>query len=63
MRICIFGAGSVGGYLAGFLAKGGAEVSVVARGAHLAAIRSDGLTVETQDGAINVTVPASDDPG
>jgi 2-dehydropantoate 2-reductase len=62
VRICIFGAGSVGGYLAGFLAKGGAEVSVVARGAHLAAIRSDGLTVETQDGAINVTVPASDDP-
>jgi 2-dehydropantoate 2-reductase len=62
VKICIFGAGSVGGYLAGFLAKGGADVSVVARGANLAAIRSDGLTVETQDGAINVKLPASDDP-
>jgi 2-dehydropantoate 2-reductase len=62
MRVCVFGAGSVGGYLAGFLAKGGAEVSVVARGDHLAAIRANGLTVETPDGAINVRLPASDDP-
>jgi len=60
-RICIFGAGSVGGYLAGFLAKGGYEVSVVARGAHLAAIRARGLTVETPDETLNVRLPASDD--
>ncbi|WP_409997605.1 ketopantoate reductase family protein, partial [Escherichia coli] len=40
MRICVFGAGSVGGYLAGYLSRGGADVSVVARGAHLAAIRA-----------------------
>ena len=62
MRICVFGAGSVGGYLAAFLAKGGADVSVVARGAHLAAIRANGLTVETPDGAINVRLAASDNP-
>jgi 2-dehydropantoate 2-reductase len=62
MRICIFGAGAVGGYLAGFLAKGGADVSVVARGAHLAAIRAHGLTVEMPDGAINMKLAASDDP-
>jgi len=62
MRICVFGAGSVGGYLAGFLARGGAEVSVVARGAHLAAIRADGLRVETPDTTISVRLPASDDP-
>jgi len=62
MRICVFGAGSVGGYLAGFLAHGGAKVSVVARGAHLAAIRANGLTVETPDGSINVKLPASDNP-
>jgi 2-dehydropantoate 2-reductase len=62
MRICIFGAGSVGGYLAGFLAKGGNTVSVVARGAHLAAIRTNGLTVETPDSTINVRLPASDNP-
>jgi 2-dehydropantoate 2-reductase len=63
MRICIFGAGSVGGYLAGFLAQGGAQVSVVARGAHLAAIRANGLRVETPDGNVTAHIPASDDPG
>jgi 2-dehydropantoate 2-reductase len=62
MRICIFGAGSVGGYLAGYLAQGGADVSVVARGAHLAAIRARGLTVETPDSSLTVRVPASDQP-
>ncbi len=62
MRICVFGAGSVGGYLAGFLAQGGSDVSVVARGAHLAAIRTGGLHVETPDGSITVHLPASDDP-
>lgn len=62
MRICVFGAGAVGGYLAGYLAKGGADVSVVARGAHLAAIRTNGLTVETPDSSINVRLAASDDP-
>jgi len=62
MRICIFGAGSVGGYLAGSLARGGAEVAVVARGAHLAAIRANGLTVETPDDSFTTHLPASDDP-
>src|SRR5438046_1398396 len=62
MRICVFGAGAVGGYLAGFLAQGGAEVSVVARGAHLAAIRANGLRVETPDSAITVKLSASDNP-
>jgi 2-dehydropantoate 2-reductase len=62
VRICVFGAGSVGGYLAGFLARGGADVSVVARGAHLAAIRANGLKVETPDGSITVRLAASDDP-
>jgi 2-dehydropantoate 2-reductase len=62
MRICVFGAGSVGGYLAGFLAQGGAEVSVVARGAHLAAIRADGLRVETPEGSVTAQLPASDVP-
>ena len=62
MRICVFGAGSVGGYLAGSLVPGGADVSVVVRGVHLAAIRANGLTVETPDATINVKLPASDDP-
>src|SRR5918992_5953849 len=43
MRICIFGAGAVGGHLAARLAAAGHEVSVVARGAHLEAMRSRGV--------------------
>lgn len=62
MKLCVYGAGAVGGYLAGFLARGGAEVSVVARGAHLAAIQANGLTVETPDETITARVAASDDP-
>jgi 2-dehydropantoate 2-reductase len=62
MRICVFGAGAVGGYLAGYLARGGAEVCVVARGAHLAAIHANGLTVESPDESLNVRVAASDNP-
>ena len=40
MKVCVFGAGAIGGHLAMRLAKGGAEVSVVARGTQLAAIRA-----------------------
>ena len=43
MRICIFGAGAVGGHMAAKLAAQGHDVSVVARGAHLEAIRQNGL--------------------
>src|SRR5215510_14858840 len=62
MRVCVYGAGAIGGHLAVRLARGGAEVSVVARGPHLAAIRRDGLTVHASDGQFNVRVLASDDP-
>ncbi|MCW3473841.1 ketopantoate reductase family protein [Limobrevibacterium gyesilva] len=62
MRICVFGAGAIGGYLAGFLARSGADVSVVARGAHLEAIRRNGLTVEMPDESFTTRPRASDDP-
>ena len=62
MRICIFGAGSVGGYLAGYLSRGGADVSAIARGAHLAAIRANGLTVESPSESLTVRIAASDKP-
>ena len=62
MRICVYGAGSVGGYLAARLAKAGREVSVVARGPHLAAIRVGGLTLQTPEERFTVPVAASDDP-
>ncbi|MDN3272829.1 2-dehydropantoate 2-reductase [Frankia sp. RB7] len=45
MKICIYGAGAIGGYLGVQLARAGADVSLVARGAHLAAMRENGLTL------------------
>ena len=45
MKICIYGAGAVGGLIAAWLSRSGHDVSVVARGAHLAAIRAGGLKV------------------
>ncbi len=43
MKVCIYGAGAIGGYLGVQLALAGADVSLVARGAHLAAMRENGL--------------------
>ncbi|MBS0562020.1 MAG: 2-dehydropantoate 2-reductase [Proteobacteria bacterium] len=62
MKICVFGAGAIGGHVAARLARGGAEVSVVARGAQLDAIRAKGLTVQAEDGRFTVPVAASADP-
>ena len=61
MRICVYGAGAIGGHLAVRLARGGADVSVLARGPHLAAMQRDGLTVHASDGQFNARVQASDD--
>jgi 2-dehydropantoate 2-reductase len=43
MKICIYGAGAIGGYLGVQFARKGADISLVARGAHLAAMRANGL--------------------
>jgi 2-dehydropantoate 2-reductase len=60
MKICIFGAGAIGGYLAAKLAQAGAHVSIVARGPHLAAIRDKGLTlIEEGQAPVTVSVTAS----
>jgi 2-dehydropantoate 2-reductase len=62
MRVAVVGAGGVGGYLGSRLAAAGAEVSYVARGAHLAALRERGLTIVGADGASATTrVRATDD--
>lgn len=63
MKICIFGAGAIGGYMAVKLVQAGADVSLVARGPHLAAMKENGLTL-IEEGGERVTVPvtASDDP-
>ncbi|HKJ91690.1 MAG TPA: 2-dehydropantoate 2-reductase [Longimicrobiales bacterium] len=49
MQIAILGAGGVGGYYAGVLARAGQDVAVLARGEHLAAIQSDGLEIHEPD--------------
>ncbi len=64
MRICIFGAGATGGFLGARLARGGVPVTLIARGAQLAAIRAVGLTLREADGTSFTAAPtlATDDP-
>jgi len=57
MRIAIVGAGSIGGYLAARLILSGQPVTVIARGANLAAIRSNGLTLRMPDGTEETAHP------
>jgi 2-dehydropantoate 2-reductase len=64
-RIAIWGAGGIGGYFGGRMAAAGSDVSFIARGAHLDAMRSDGLHIESVDGDVHVTpgrFTATDDP-
>ena len=62
MKICIFGAGAIGGYLGLMLKRGEADVSLVARGAHLEAIRKNGLTLQIEGQELREQLEASDDP-
>lgn len=62
MKICIFGAGAIGGYLAVELALSGNEVCVIARGEHLNAIRKNGLTLLINGQEKNAKIPASNNP-
>jgi 2-dehydropantoate 2-reductase len=58
-KICVFGAGAIGGYLAVELAIAGHEVSVIARGQHLDAIRANGLTLRIAGREKHAFLPAS----
>ncbi|HET7182179.1 MAG TPA: 2-dehydropantoate 2-reductase [Candidatus Limnocylindrales bacterium] len=63
MRIAVYGAGAVGGYLGAKLADGGSDVTLIARGAHLEALRRDGLTLVTPTGERTTTaVQAVEEP-
>ena len=62
MKICVFGAGAVGGYLAALLDQAGADVSIVARGAHLQAIQRQGLALLVGGDELHVDLPATDQP-
>jgi 2-dehydropantoate 2-reductase len=63
MRYAIIGTGGIGGYLAARLVKAGTEVAVLARGAHLAAIRARGLTMRHQGAEITVRPAIATDRG
>lgn len=64
MKVTVVGAGGVGAYFGGRLAQAGADVTFIARGAHLAAMRRSGLRVDSVLGNFSVTpVQATDDLG
>jgi 2-dehydropantoate 2-reductase len=63
MKIAIFGSGGVGGYFGGRLAAAGEDVTFIARGEHLAALRRDGLSIESPRGDVKLTsIAATDRP-
>ena len=64
MKVAVMGSGGVGGFYGGRLARAGCDVTFVARGAHLAALRENGLTIESAaHGDIHLPrVDVTDDP-
>jgi 2-dehydropantoate 2-reductase len=63
MRMAVIGAGGTGGYFGGLLARAGEDVTFMARGAHLEALRTRGFTLESRlAGTFTVPVQATDDP-
>jgi 2-dehydropantoate 2-reductase len=60
-KVCVFGAGAVGSHVAAWLARGGLQVSMLARGAALEAINADGLRFESAHASFTVNPRASDD--
>jgi len=62
MKIAVFGAGGIGGYFGARLAAGGGDVHLIARGAHLAALRSGGLRIVSANGDLQLELPATDRP-
>lgn len=64
MRVAVMGAGALGGYFGGRLATAGHEVTLIARGTHLDALRRNGLTIRSPKGDAHIPdIEATDDPG
>ena len=63
MRIAVMGAGGIGGYFGGMLSRGGNQVTLIARGDHLAAISQRGLRVVRDEEEFTVQCDATDNPG
>jgi 2-dehydropantoate 2-reductase len=62
MKICVYGAGAIGGYLGAQLALTDCDVTLIARGSHLEAMRDNGLTLLIGDEKKNVAIACTDDP-
>jgi len=62
VKVCVVGAGAVGGMTGAWLARAGHEVTLIARGAHLEAIRANGLTLIEQGSRESFRLPASENP-
>ena len=62
MKVAILGAGAIGAYVGAALHRGGADVHLIARGAHLRALRTDGVRVLSPRGDFLARPPATDDP-
>jgi len=62
MKVCIYGAGAIGGFLGARLGAQGHALCAVARGATLAALKTHGMRLRMADREIKVPVAVSDDP-
>lgn len=62
MKVCIYGAGAIGGYVGAQLALAGADISLIARGPHLAAMQANGLKLRIGDQEKTAKVHATNDP-
>jgi 2-dehydropantoate 2-reductase len=62
VKVAVMAAGGIGSYLGGMLSRSGVDVTLVCRGAHLAAIRCRGLAISTPKESFSVTIAASDAP-
>ena len=62
MRFAVLGAGAIGAYVGACLARGGTDVTLIARGAHLAAMQRDGVRVQSRRAVTSPPGPdATDD--
>ncbi len=62
IKVAVLGAGAIGAYVGAALARGGTEVHLIARGAHLEALRRNGVRVLSERGDFEAHPPATDDP-
>jgi len=62
MKVCVYGAGAIGGYLGSALVDAGCDVTMIARGPHLAAMQANGLRLQIDGTERNLRIACTDDP-